>query len=98
MKGSEFYGRGNQSKSSPAKDIQTFEASDGPDKWNSVTSHNEAHKIEKPKKEETPNKWLMTAAKVVGKGLMGRAKNKDAIDAAKNKGVQDAMSRPIPKI
>ena len=44
---------------------------------------------------ESPNKWLLTAAKAVGKGLMGRSKQKDARDAAIHKGVSSAMSRPI---
>ena len=48
-----------------------------------------------PKKEKAPGKFLLTAAKVVGKGLMGRSKQKDARDAAINEGVQKAMSRKL---
>ena len=46
-------------------------------------------------KKGTPNKWLLTAAKAVGKGLMGRSKQKDARDAEIHKGVSSAMGRPI---
>ena len=46
-------------------------------------------------KKKSPGKFWATAAKVVGKGLMGRAKQKDARDAAINEGVQKAMSRKL---
>ena len=45
--------------------------------------------------KKAPGKFLLTAAKVVGKGLMGRAKQKDARDASINEGVQKAMSRKL---
>ena len=38
-------------------------------------------------KKETPNKWILTAAKAVGKGLMGRSKGKDAKDQAAQSGI-----------
>lgn len=51
----------------------------------------------KAKIKASPGKFWGTAIKVVGKGLMGRAKSRDARDAAKGKGVQDAMSGSIQK-
>ena len=47
----------------------------------------------KKSKKGAPSKWIGTAIKVVGKGLSGRAKSREARDAAKNQGVQQAMSR-----
>jgi len=47
----------------------------------------------KKSKKGAPSKWIGTAIKVVGKGLSGRAKSREARDAAKNQGVQAAMSR-----
>ena len=43
-------------------------------------------------KKETPNKWMLTAAKAVGKGLTGRSKAKDAKDAAKQQGLTSMTS------
>jgi len=48
-------------QTSPAKDIKTFSAEDDASVWNDVTSHNEAHALEKgkPKKKKsktTPDK------------------------------------------
>ena len=43
-------------------------------------------------KKETPNKWMLTAAKAVGKGLTGRSKAKDAKDAAKQAGLSSMTS------
>ena len=51
----------------------------------------------KAKIKASPGKFWGTAIKIVGKGLMGRAKSRDAKDAAKGKGITDAMSGGVQK-
>ena len=63
------------------------------DKSQLTGGNRELNAIAKKNKIKPPTKWIGTAIKVVGKGLSGRAKSQQARDDAKNKGVQDSMSR-----
>ena len=65
-------------KKSPTKDIQTFEASDSAEKWNAVTSHNEAHRAEKTKKKEKSPAKIAPLVAMAGKAILGKVAGKVA--------------------
>jgi hypothetical protein len=130
MKGSEFYGYGNQSplkgflkdldrvsdevagkKTTKKTTTPPTENDSSNSKFNLPTGkkdgevNTEGINTDTPTpppttyKEPSPNKnAAMTGIKVIAKGFKGRAESQQARDSAIHQGVNDAMSRPVPKI